>query len=376
MSTNSSIVRPRKYHLAQLPLPKGFGGAGVHRTDIEWCDYAVGGIVRAMHPETGKPLNMCVPVSEGCRNCYAAAITNRFHSLDYSAQNAKAVRWFLDEKALRHALKFKAKGPFKRGRERPAIFFGDMTDPFGEWVTDEWLDRQFAVMALRPDVDFLLLTKRPERMAEYLNAGSLKVAQWADAAPRDKQHEARSKWRVPLPNVWLGTSVERQKEADERIPHLLKCPASVRFLSCEPLMGAVDLTRVNFGVPGIQNVLDCRVSEIAKRAGIDKLNGIDWVIVGGESGPGARPCDVAWIRSIVSQCRAADTACFVKQLGARPVVRHCGDCDPCIHGQPCPYGGPEQRVILDDTKGGTMEEWPEDLRVREFPEVAKRVAPE
>lgn len=148
----------------------------------------------------------------------------------------------------------------------------------------------------------------------------------------------------PLACLWLGVSVENQAAADERIPLLLQTPAAVRFLSCEPLLSAIDLRPwlhdSNCLLPTGGPCICCEPREIC----------IDWVIIGGESGPGVRPCDVGWVRSIVEQCKAAGVACFVKQLGARPVAR-------------------DRRITmhLRDRKGGDPSEWPEDLRVREFP---------
>jgi protein gp37 len=135
-----------------------------------------------------------------------------------------------------------------------------------------------------------------------------------------------------LPNVWLGVSVENQQYADERIPLLLQTPAALRFISAEPLLGPLDLQPAVRYAP------------------------IDWVIVGGESGPGARPFDLAWARSIVQQCQAAGVACFVKQVGAKPV----------FEGTPV---GVFEGYDYEDPKGGDPSEWPEDLRVREFPGV-------
>jgi protein gp37 len=166
----------------------------------------------------------------------------------------------------------------------------------------------------------------------------------------------------PLSNVWLGTSVEDQKRADERIPHLLRCPARVRFLSCEPLVAPIDLTRIDYAdPPGSMRMVG------QPKPHLDCLRGyshngrhaqIDWVIVGGESGPTARPCDVEWIRSIVAHCRAARVACFIKQLGAFPVeYREVGTSK----------GGAHAPMDLRDRKGGDMAEWPADLRVREWP---------
>jgi protein gp37 len=130
----------------------------------------------------------------------------------------------------------------------------------------------------------------------------------------------------PLPNVWIGTSVEDQPRADERISELLQVPAALRFLSCEPLLGPIDL--------GLKRLGD---------------RGIDWVIGGGESN--GRPCDVAWIRSIVDQCKSAGVPVFVKQLGSDP-----------RHGL--------ERLDLRHSHGGDPSEWPEDLRVREMPEAS------
>ena len=151
----------------------------------------------------------------------------------------------------------------------------------------------------------------------------------------------------PLPNVWLGTSVENQRWADVRIPELLATPAAVRFLSCEPLLGPLDLrpwlTRVPTSGDG------WRLTGGTALAIADIV--LDWVIVGGESGPKARAFDLAWARSLVSQCRAAGVAVFVKQLGAKPY---------CIDGDL--IGAKLGR------KGGIMDEWPADLRVREWPQ--------
>ncbi len=166
----------------------------------------------------------------------------------------------------------------------------------------------------------------------------------------------------PLPdNVWLGVSVEDQQRADERIPLLLQVPARVRFLSVEPLLGPVDLCSCNPKWPD-RHSRDCR------------LLSLDWVIIGGESGPRARPCHVEWVRSLVQQCKAAGTPCFIKQLGSKPVIG-CARCkDNPYWGRTlsswtrcpdCGLKGPR------DPKGGDPAEWPADLRVREFPRIGK-----
>jgi protein gp37 len=148
-------------------------------------------------------------------------------------------------------------------------------------------------------------------------------------------------WTEATWNPLAGcTSTENQQTADERIPHLLKCPAAVRFLSVEPMLGAVDLSTIRHGSDHDLPVY------------------VDWIIVGGESGAKSRPCDINWIRSIVQQCKAAGVKCFCKQLGANPY-------------DICPTTNQLARLHCDDPKGGAMNEWPADLRVRELPEVSR-----
>jgi len=158
-----------------------------------------------------------------------------------------------------------------------------------------------------------------------------------------------------IPNVWLGTSTENQATADERIPHLLRCPAAVRFLSVEPMIGPVELFDVDGSVARAMQRLNPR--EMMFPADV-----VDWVIVGGESGSKARRCDVEWIRSIVQQCKAAGVACFVKQVGSKP--HGFGQWNhPDNEGRGVNIEGRR----LSDRKGGDPSEWPEDLRVREMP---------
>lgn len=241
-------------------------------------------------------------------------------------------------------------------------------------------------MALADRHTFQILTKRPERMRAYFadgwdgvfyrfedtpehrridHEGNSGNKEWSQEAADRVSHARQAMHGAPLPNVWLGVSVENQATADERIPLLLQTPAGVRFLSVEPLLGPVNLM-------GRGRYL-AHVGE----------HGIGWVIIGGESGPGARPCDLAWIRSVVAQCKAAGVPVFVKQLGSLPIWDGCG-----LMANNTP--GPTERVLmrekvtdsdgyrpvvdvemlrlrLRDRKGGSMEEWPEDLRVREFP---------
>jgi protein gp37 len=184
------------------------------------------------------------------------------------------------------------------------VFVNSMSDLFHESVPDHFIDSVFASMALCPQHTFQVLTKRAERMSRYLNADgrSFKIEQqgWGfqiggHSMKRPVQLEA---W--PLPNVWLGVSVERQQEANERISWLVETEAAVRFLSCEPLLGPLDLN-----LPWIHH----------HDGTVEKTSAIDWVIVGGESGYGARPMHPDWARSLRDQCQAAGVPFFFKQWG-------------------------------------------------------------
>ena len=323
---------------------------------------------------TWNPVVGCTPISPGCDLCYAGVMSHRLAAMGQAAYVGLTVKRKAPARAggreratfngTVRTLPDRLADPL--GWRKPRrVFVNSMSDLFHKDVPFEFIDRVFAVMALAPQHTFQVLTKRPERMAEYLadSIAQRRVARVAEAASRIDTTPYRYQGIVegswPLPNVWLGTSVENQDAADERIPHLLRCPAAVRFLSCEPLLGPIDLSAYfggpYVGLPG------------------DKVHpnynfGIGWVIVGGESGPGARPCDVAWIRSVVAQCKAAGTACFVKQVGSKPrgfAQWHHPDND----GHGIDIGGETGRK-LTDKKGGDPAEWPEDLQVREMPEGA------
>ena len=326
----------------------------MNRTAIEWTDFSARPI--KYRDADGRAAWGCIKASAGCQNCYAEAISRRYRGpgAGFTAKRMEGLTPYVDKAELKAMLS---------PRRLPAgskVFVGDMTDIFGPWVPFDMLDRLFAVFALRPDVVFQVLTKRPERMREYLTqrdtVGAIAIT-IREVAPDGGlaamqamgTHVMRDvvQRRWPLPNVWLGTSVEDQAAADRRIPELLACPAAVRFVSAEPLLGPVDLTTIRHGNDNDLPVLGTQW-------------GPDWVIVGGESGPGARPCDIGWIRSIVEQCKAAGVACFVKQLGSSPYFP--ADCD--CEGE---HGNHRTAGRLKDRKGGDMSEWAEDLRVREMP---------
>lgn len=346
-------------------------------TGIQWTD------------ETWNPVVGCTPVSPGCLNCYAARTALRLRGMGTrgyrDADDPKGVR-IAEVKAGRAVFTGSVRCvekalalPLKRGK--PTKFFiASMGDLFHESVPLAFVDRVFAVMALCPQHTFQVLTKRPERVAEYLNTGrrhywinKASLAMCGRAAiPTQKHGMVLGGW--PLPNVWLGTSAENQRTLDERVPHLLRCPG-VLFLSCEPLLEAVGL-RLRAERPCSPSCF-AHITHPCERCGYQAGRlPIDWIIVGGESGPGARACNVEWVRSVVRQGREAGVPVFVKQLGARVVVHNDSfsewpdDGDGLIYDDKGPgwsYQGELVEVRLHDSHGGDPAEWPEDLRVREMP---------
>lgn len=341
-------------------------------TGIQWTD-------RTWNPITG-----CTRVSAGCANCYAQTLHNRRYRFNVMAAREQ------DEYRSKHAPtaihRIRSLGPSRlpfphqydtpfamvqtwehklleplHWRKPQRVFVNSMSDIFHEQVPDEFLDRIFAVMALTPHITYQVLTKRPERMREYLldmgrhYVGAVDgeyMERWGDAAVELTGDPCSAGGPIedcgwPLPNVWLGVSVEDQDAADERIPVLLDTPAAVRFLSCEPLLGSIALTRAGW----CQDARGRRDwSEDAQQRPIrpGQFSGVHWVVVGGESGPKARPCDISWIRDLLGQCQAAEVPVFVKQVSKNPIDG--GHVMPMKHSH-----------------GGDPNEWPADLRVREFP---------
>lgn len=348
----------------------------------------------------------CEHVSPGCEHCYAETNNHRClpgngTGLPYDRRSRDLVEPFIDERILLQPLRWKT--PRK-------IFVENQSDLFGEWVPDESIDRVFAVMALCPQHTFQVLTKRPERMLEwftkkrpaYMSKAAADTTAWhvwrevpgiQQMVPPETTRcsfrwnhaeggEAILGW--PLPNVWPGVSCEDQPTADARIPLLLQTPAAVRFVSAEPLLGALRLAATpSKRYPGTVKAGYLQPTLHANDAGgLYETPPLDWVIVGGESGPGARPCDVESIRSIVQQCKSASVPVFVKQLGAHPgevaYPQNVSESE-AIHWQRKGWtriwdeNGNHWRKYyrLEDRKGGDWSEWPEDLRVREFPEGAR-----
>lgn len=321
------------------------------KTKIQWSD-ATWNPLAAFDRATGKRGWFCTRVSDGCKNCYAAILNQRLGTgHDYQLRYLEQIEFRL--------VNLDQPSRWKRPRR---IFVNSMTDLFHEAVPSEMIVEVFVAMAMMVGRHvFQVLTKRAGRMADLLGDPDFRLEVETGIAQRLDGIHRGIKW--PLPNVWLGTSVENQEAADDRIPHLLRTPAAVRFLSCEPLIGSVDLTRVSLGecdavFHDYPHINRARFTINAVR-GVESFRwpAVDWVIAGGESGPGARPCNVEWIRSIVAQCRNFEVPVFVKQLGARAVA----------------FSGTMQadidwtQLVCTDRKGGIPEEWPEDLRVREFP---------
>lgn len=284
-------------------------------TRIEWTQGPDGTPGATWNPVTG-----CSVVSPGCTNCYAMRLAGtRLRHLQSRAGLTRATKagpvWTgevrLNEQWLDQPLRW------LRPRRIFVCAHGDL---FHEGVPDEWIDRVFAVMALAPQHKFIVLTKRAARMREYIERkgredsyGALSDAVLATSMQHGVSCDQRlAVW--PLPNVWLGVSVEDQARADERIPHLLATPAAVRLISAEPFLGPIDLPHIiheNGRGEHYYHALDGYVIDGSQ----SQTNRLDWVIVGGESGPNARPMLRQWARSLRDQCAAAGVPFFFKQCG-------------------------------------------------------------
>jgi len=237
----------------------------VENSKIEWTDH------------TFNPWIGCTKVSPGCDNCYAETLTSRFKTVTWGPGQPRSLTgtsyWQAPHRWNKEAAKLKV---------RPRVFCASLADVFDNEVPPEWRQRLWRLIAETPHLDWLLLTKR------IGNAATM----WP--APIDG---------VPLKNVWLGISVVNQEEINRDIPKLLNVPAQIRFLSMEPLLGYVHFSDVS------------KRSDAVQQLGKKALNGIDWVIVGGESGAKARPMHPAWARSLRDQCVIVGVPFFFKQWG-------------------------------------------------------------
>jgi protein gp37 len=343
-----------------------------HRTAIEWAD------------ATWNPILGC---SIGCANCYAVrqarriALMARARGIDGDASpyfgltkvvNGKPV-WSgrvarASESVLTNPLRWR----------RPRRIFVN-SDLFHEDIPDEWIDEVFAVMALAHRHTFIVLTIRSKRMRAYVSGWFERLGTrdvWVDhpAAGRAKFASLVDWSCLPavLPNVWLMVSAGRQSEADERIPDLLATPAAIRGVSAEPPLGPIDFTRVARNGLGLRGdaLRWPGMSGPSRSFG----NRLDWIVTGGEYGPGARPCPVPDIRSIVNQCASAGVACFVKQLGPKPIMNRHDAVQAVALGAGWDSRAGDDRgiVTLRHRKGADISEWPSDLRVRQYPAARTR----
>src|ERR1051325_482158 len=342
------------------------------QTNIQWAD------------DTHNFWRGCSRVSEGCRNCYAETLVeNRMAKMHYdlamsgsklssvhfykeigkpsfplwgkgaprirSVDFAAPLRWnkkplVCDRCGEMFALPHSSYSQVcescnSTAFHRRRVFSLSLGDWLDEEVPIEWLADMLDVIRQCPNLDFLLLTKRPENFKFRLQFANGHCAKIGDLMKYEQDQYMQTAFWIadwleakPPANIWLGTSVENQKTAEERIAQLLLIPARVRFLSVEPLLGPIDLIKASAGIV------------------LGGKNMIHWAIFGGESGPGARPCRLEWIRNGLKQCAMAGIAPFVKQLGS------------------CAASDYETVGKIKDKKGGDMNEWPNDLRVRQFPQ--------
>lgn len=278
-------------------------------TKIEWTD------------ATWNPITGCSVTSPGCTNCYAMQLAGtrlkHLPSRKGLTQKSKAGPvWTGEVRFNEHELT----KPLRWKRPR-MIFVCAHGDLFHESVPGAWIDRVFAVMALCPQHTFQVLTKRADRMRVYMTTGRHVEIQMQTRSLGLHELKRRERMQghvhrgalLPLPNVWLGVSVEDQQRADERIPDLLATAAAIRWISAEPLLEAVDLRVLRYdGMVYINGLTgDHGVTWPYQGRG----PGLDWVVAGGESGPGARPMHPDWARALRDQCAAADVPFFFKQWG-------------------------------------------------------------
>lgn len=280
------------------------------KTGIEWTD------------ATWNPVTGCAKVSQGCKHCYAEREWPRLTKLvpAYAGRDFTDVRTHSDRLAQ----------PLRWQKPR-MIFVNSMSDLFHPDVPFEFINLVFAVMSIADRHVFQVLTKRPERMREYLRDRDRVARIRAAALLLNGDIDESAICQVwPLPNVWLGVSVEDQAAADARIPLLLDTPAAVRWISAEPLLGSVRLSGL-FGL--VTDDEDVRIDALAgtfvvsrhQEAPTPLGSRVDWVVVGGESGPKARPMHPAWARSLRDQCAAASVPFLFKQHGEWLATTFCDD---------------------------------------------------
>jgi protein gp37 len=259
----------------------------MENTKIQWCDH------------TFNPWIGCTKVSPGCAHCYAETLMDtRYRRVKWGAGNPRsrtsASNWHQPIKWNREAL---------GAIVRPRVFCASLADWLDDEVPIEWLAELLALIQATPNLDWLLLTKRPENWEEQLAQASEYLHPEGNIASCWLHGDAPE-------NVWVGTTVENQEMADKRIPLLLEIPAETRFLSCEPLLEEIDIFAASFNPP---EKGDDEIKFGVNHRGL--RFGVDWVICGGESGPGARPMHPTWAMSVRDQCKDAGAPFYFKQWG-------------------------------------------------------------
>jgi protein gp37 len=324
-------------------------------TKIEWA-------TKVWNPVTG-----CTKVSSGCANCYAERFAKRLQA--NPKVNGKYVNGF--EVTFHSEELYK---PFS-WRNPQRCFTVSMGDLFHDDVREEWIDQVMAVIACNPKHTFILLTKRPERMHRYFNKPKEELLKaWEDAiyevgiatkdgdvdAPACFLHNFTQRF-WPLPNLWLGVTVENQEQAGKRIPLLLQTVAAIRFVSCEPLLSLINLSHIDAEMSGhpdwyFINSLTGKHTDMGRPC--KQVGKIDWVIAGGETGPKARPMHPDWVRSLRDQCSADNVPFFFKSWGEWGPFTYGGRGNPksdfnwCERGEKwqwmCKVGKKSSGRLLDD----------------------------
>jgi protein gp37 len=271
--------------------------------------------------KTWNPTTGCDRISPGCDNCYAMTLARRLKAMGQAKyQNDGDSRTSGPGFGL--TIHPDALGIPLRRRKPETWFVNSMSDLFHARVPAAFAAQVWVTMARTPQHTYQILTKRPERMRAIVGEGIGGGCRLLEELHREEDALALYDATWPLQNVWLGTSIELDRYA-RRASELRATDAAIRFLSLEPLLGPL---------PSLD------------------LSGIDWAIIGGESGPGSRPLDLGWVRDLIARCRETGTAVFVKQLGTQWARENGGN-----------------------DKGGDIDAFPEDLRVRQFPVAAEAV---
>lgn len=289
-------------------------------TKIEWADVV-------WNPVTG-----CTKVSEGCRNCYAERVARRFEQVHAPAPGQCWDNPPTFGDVICHPDRLDQPLHWRKPRR---VFVCSMGDLFHEDVLDEFIGRVFGVMGIAERQTFMVLTKRPERMLAWIKSRPRDEAKPEQAVVPCEFGDMSYSLPWPLPNVWLGVSVENQATADERIPLLLQTPAAVRFVSCEPMLGPVDLSKwIPFVMPPFDEIdEDPRVVGYPPESAFTNRDKLDWVICGCESGPGARLMDATWARSLLDQCKGAGVPFFFKQRMVAGKIEKMPKIDGVAYGQ-------------------------------------------